>query len=265
LGFPTGIYIGKLSPSSMSDTSTIDDQYLNIMKDLKAEGFKVLPLRVNEYDYNKYLEQANYGQYQYSSEYFTEKTLEHHLAAKLLSLKPSDVYIDIANAGSPTPTVYHNLYGCKTYRQDLIFPQGFHADTIGGDAASMPVPDDFASAMALHCSFEHFEKDSDIGFVKELDRVLRPGGRCCIIPLYLSEVYAILTDSKAHPDFVSSDKEARIYDVAGWGQRHGRHYNAAHLKKRIAANLGNLDMTIYYVENLLPGCYVKFIAFIRKP
>ena len=68
-----------------------------------------------------------------------------------------------------------------------------HDHKIGGDAASLPVPDGFATKMALHCSLEHFESDSDIRFFQEAHRVLSPGGKLVVVPLYLTERYFILT------------------------------------------------------------------------
>jgi hypothetical protein len=71
------------------------------------------------------------------------------------------------------------------YRQDLSFPEGIVGNVIGGDTADMPVRDAFANKMALHCSFEHFENGSDIGFIREASRVLRNPGKLIIVPLYL--------------------------------------------------------------------------------
>jgi hypothetical protein len=44
--------------------------------------------------------------------------------------------------------------------------------------------------MSLHCSFEHFEGWSDRDFILEAARVLAPGGRLCIVPLYLAPEYS---------------------------------------------------------------------------
>src|SRR5262249_19042301 len=123
-----------------------------------------------------------------------EKSLEHYIATQLLQLNAQDVYIDIASEHSPVPDIYRRLFAATAYRQDLAYPPGLHADKIGGDAAHMPLPEAFATKMALHCSFEHFEGDSDIGFIRETARVLRPGGAACIVPLYLFEEYAIQID-----------------------------------------------------------------------
>ncbi len=47
--------------------------------------------------------------------------------------------------------------------------------------------------MVLHCSFETFESDSDVGFMHEVQRVLRTDGKLAIVPLYLSHRHYITT------------------------------------------------------------------------
>jgi len=66
----------------------------------------------------------------------------------------------------------------------MVF-SGFNGNTIGGNATDMLITDGVATKMALHCSFEHFEGDEDIRFIKEADKVLRGEGKMCILPLYL--------------------------------------------------------------------------------
>ena len=151
------------------------------IKELKKDGFNVIDFKINVTDSREYINSAEYHKFPNyyhgdKASNFIEKSLEHYLAAKLLNLSEDDVYIDIANGNSPAPEIYHELYGCKVYKQDLAFPEGIHGNLIGGDAGDMPVEDGFATKMALHCLFEHFEQDSDIRFIKEASRVLRKGG-----------------------------------------------------------------------------------------
>jgi SAM-dependent methyltransferase len=175
-----------------------------IVQELQRDGYDVHPYIIDVADYRGYLERANYADFRdyYQggrSPNFVEKSLEHYLATKFLELSKDDVYIDIANAGSPVPEIYHVLSGCTVYRQDLAFPAGMNDKVIGGDAAQMPLPDDFATKIALHCSFKHFEQGSDIGFIREAGRVLRTAGRLVILPLYLFNEYAIQTDPVVTP------------------------------------------------------------------
>jgi hypothetical protein len=200
---------------------------------------------------------------------FVEKTLEHYLAAKLLQLSPHDVYLDIASANSPAPDIYRKLFGCTVFRNDLTYPAGIDGDAIGGDAGDMPVEDGFATKMALHCSFEHFEGDSDIGFIREASRVLAPGGMLCILPLYMADKYSILTDPVVLPrKGISFEDGATLYCRKGWGNRHGRFYDIPHLKERVLANMGDLELKIFIVRNqdrIGPGIYLRLAALFRKP
>lgn len=244
-----------------------------IVEELQGNGYDVRPYVIDVEDYHLYLERANYAKFRDyyrggRSANFVEKSLEHYLAAKFLEISQDDVYIDIANAGSPVPEVYRALFGCTAYRQDLSFPAGLKGNVIGGDAAQMPLPDDFASSMALHCSFEHFERGSDIGFIREASRALRTKGRLVILPLYLFNEYAIQTDPVVCPrDSTFFDPEARIFCARGYGNRHGRFYSVSQFNSRIRKNLGPLQLTIYVIQNqkeVDASCYVKFVALFEK-
>jgi len=187
----------------------------------------------------------------------------------LLNPSEEDNYVDIASAGAPTSEIYHKLYGCNSYQQDLIFPEGVHENLIGGDASNMPVENGFATKMGLHCSFEHFEQDSDMRFIKEVNRVLKNGGKLCIVPLYLFNKYAIQTDLSLFLPWkrMNFEPDAVVYCAKGYGNQHGRFYDVNHLITRIRNNLNELKLTIYVVQNekdIDASCYVKFIALLEK-
>ncbi len=241
-----------------------------VVQRLQSLGLSVMSYDVDPDDYRNYFVKARYKE-DFPNYYpfaLVEKSLEHYLAAQLLQLTPKDVYIDIASQHSPAPEIYHRLFGTRTYRQDLDYPEGFNGDKIGGDAANMPVPAEFVSKMALHCSFEHFEGDSDIRFLREVERVLKPGGAVCIVPFYLAEEYAIQTDPViAIAQDVTFEDEAILHCAQGWGNRHGRFYDPLHVVTRLARNLGSLTMTIYQVTNapsVDQSCYVRFALLITK-
>ena len=48
--------------------------------------------------------------------------------------------------------------------------------------------------MSCHHSFEHFQGDSDTSFVKEIQRLLRPQGKCCIVPIFVADHYVEVTN-----------------------------------------------------------------------
>lgn len=241
--------------------------------ELMKRNVNLESFRIDLIDYRLYMNQAKYHEFR---DYYNggkrkaciEKSLEHYLAAKLLELSRDDTYLDIASSHSPAPEIYHQLYGCKVYRQDLEYPKGIQGNMIGGSASDMPIEDGYATKMALHCSFEHFEDDQDIGFMKEANRVLRRGGRLCIVPLYFFDKYTIQTDPVVLPrGGIGFEKDATLYCAKGWGERHGRFYDVQHFVSRIVRNLNELKLTVYTVQNageIDSYCYVRFIGLFEK-
>ena len=150
-----------------------------------------------------------------------------------------------------------------------MYPEGIQDRTIGGDAASMPIPDGFVDHLVMHCSFEHFEGDSDSRFIREASRVLKPGGRLCILPLYTSSAYAIQTHPRGlHRQHLEFEPGDTIYVADEWGPPHARFYDAVAFERRIVWQLGDLDLTIFDVTNLEEvgdACYLRYAAVFRKP
>ncbi len=236
---------------------------------LAPAGVEIRDVVLDPSAYRRFMDSARYDtREQYYGSFLTEKKLEHFAAATLLKLGPQDVYIDVGAANSPAAEIYASLFGCSTYTQDLTYEPGLNDSRIGGDAGRMPVPDGFASAIALHCAFEHFEGDSDIGFIREVGRVLRPGGRCCVLPLYVFSEYAIQTDPEvARREAVRFETGAVVFKAAGWAQRHGRFYSPARLNLRLLDGCSDLiARVIHFVNEKEFGteCYLKFALLLEK-
>lgn len=151
--------------------------------------------------------------------------------------------------------------------QDLQFPDGIHENRIGGSASHLPLENNSVSKMALHCSFEHLEGTEDTLFLQEAARVLSPGGRICIIPLYLYEEYAIQTNPLHAKINVTFDEKATLFCSKNWANRHGRFYDVTHLTKRVLEHCGPLKLKIFVVENgkeIHPSIHTKFIGLFEK-
>lgn len=243
-----------------------------IVGQLEKEGFTLVDYPLDRTDFQNWVESAQYDAYpNYYLEGLETKHLDHYLGAKFLDLNEGDVYIDIASSlSSPAPDIYAHLHGCEMYRQDLLFPEGINGNVIGGDASDLPLADGFATKLGLHSSFEHFEQQSDIGFVREASRVLKPGGRMVIVPLFLSSWYLVKTDPSVWPEegmLFEADSPV-VKSKEGWKNRFGRFYDAAHLASRVGAALQDLRLTIYVMQNeteLIPNCDRKFVAVFEKP
>ena len=269
---PESCYHQLPEPKRKGPVSSSPQIEAEIVQRLQQLGITVEDYEIDVSEYQRYVQAGKY--LDEFAEYYAfnrvEKSLEHYVAAKLLHPSSRDIYIDIGSEQSPVPEIYRRLFGLQTYRQDLSYPPGINGDRIGGNAAQMPVPDSFATKMALHCAFEHFEGDADIGFVREVARVLKPGGSVCILPLYLAQDYAIQTDpvTALSTGGVNFEPDAVIYCASGWQNRHGRFYDPEHLVQRICQNLNGLTLKIYRITNAQAvdsSCYLRFAAVLEKP
>lgn len=239
---------------------------------LRHAGLHPEPYQVDVDAFRRYLAAADYRRYRsyYGGEPPYEKRLEHFLAREFLALKPGEVYLDIASGDSPVVDIYHRLDGVDAYSVDLRFsPRGTNPRQVHANAKALPWPDASVDAMALHCSYEHFEGDADSGFIRELDRVLKPGGRCVIVPLYIGTRYAIQSDPRRLPlGGLPWDAEADVHLPLDLGQRHGRFYDAERLASRVFSCLSRARVNLLEVTNAAavdPTCYVQFTAVFRVP
>lgn len=248
-------------------------EYHDISADLSDAGVRLEPYHVPIEDFDAYVEKAGYAALPYydhgRAPSSREKYLEHYVSLRLLEPRAGQKLIDVASMNSPFSEIAAGLYGLTTYRQDIMYPEGVHERTIGGDAASMPVPDGFVDHLVMHCSFEHFEGDSDSRFIREASRVLKPGGRLCILPVYTSSTYAIQTHPRGlrrqHIQFEQGDT---VFVADEWGPPHARFYDAGALMRRVVSQLGDLDLTIFHVTNLSQvgsDCYLRYAALFQKP
>lgn len=247
------------------------DEHLS--DELATLGVEVVPYRIDPAAFRRYVRESGYEAMGYwaagGQRAAVEKYLEHFVSLELLAIEPGDVVVDVASCTSPWPELVHQRFGCRVYRQDLSYPDGVDGDRIGGDAAAMPVDDGFADKLALHCSFEHFEEDRDSRFLREAGRVLRPGGRLCILPLYTNRVYSIQTDLEAWSEREPRlDPTARTHLAEDWGEVHGRFYDPRRFAERVIEHLGDLRLTLFRVENATeidPACYLRLAAVLSKP
>lgn len=247
---------------------------LKTMDDLRVAGIEVREKEIDIEDYQQYLWMARYADF--AEEYvesvgsgFAEKSLEHYLSIKLLGISREDVYIDVASGRSPVPEIVARMFGCQVYRQDIVYPGGLNGINIGGDAGDMPVRDGFATKMALHCSFEHFEEDADVRFIREASRVLRRGGDLCILPLYLADTYTIHTNPAVwiRKGRLRFEEDCLVRFVTGNYNRHLRNYDIKHLKQRVCGNLNGMKLQLLFVTNpeeVAPSCHIRFVALFKK-
>lgn len=129
---------------------------------------------------------------------YHKKLIEFFASYSLLDPKPNDIFIDVAGG---IYTYLKNLNCQKKYLNDLVIPSelrsflGPDIKYLEGNASKINLPNASVDKIVCHHSFEHFQGDADILFLKEVQRLLKIGGRCCIVPIFIANRYLEITDS----------------------------------------------------------------------
>jgi len=169
---------------------------------------------------------------------FSKKPLEFYGTWRLLDPRPEDVLLDAAGG----VYTYVDLVNVRErYLHDLSIAPALRqrleplVTCLESDAAHIPLPDASVDKISCHHSFEHFEGDSDIRFIGEIQRLLRPGGRACILPIFIAGRYYEMTT-----DFTLAKRydrlARRLIDPTAQlpgGNGYARVYDAAALRRRV--------------------------------
>lgn len=212
-------------------------------------------------------------------DYNPKKALEFFFSMELLEINPQDHLLDAAGGESGYLDALRETKGClNVYLSDHIY-SGLHINSsglkiVGGDIGCIALPDRSVDKIACHHAFEHFKRGKDIDFIREIGRLLRPGGRACLIPLFLVTAYTEcwnidhdrLFDDKAQ---LLIDKTASIPGAENDGH-FARLYDPAAFQRRIlvAAKKSRLIPTIVTCQidgNDLPDMNKNFGSKLNYP
>jgi len=262
---------GHISAEHLQDPS-LDEE---LARTFGSMGIAVEPYYIPEAAYRQYLREVTYPDSYYGGgrdpkANFTEKSLEHFVSLQFLQLNAHSVFVDIAACNSPFHQIVRQYLGVRTtYQQDLIYPPGIHGHRIGGYADKLYLPDESVDAVTLHCSLEHFEGEGDTAFFRELQRVLRPGGRAVVLPFYLAHTYTLHIDPaynllKGHRPGLDPQAQLRY---CSWYQFFSRHYDPPALQRRILQQAPALRLSLYRVMNFRQidaRCYLRWVGVFEK-
>jgi len=218
--------------------------------------------------------ESNYASYRgIYGDGFVEKSLEHYISTDFMKLYKTSRVMDIANAGSPFPAIVHEEFGCDVWCNDLEFSEGMRRHgwltEVGGNAGSIDVPDNYFELATMHCALEMFEGSHDTDVVRRAERMLKPGGKLVVLPLYMSERYHILRDVRTFREPLPEiDAGAElIYRNNFYGIGFARFYNVAAFVDRLVKNTKAFDVKIYRVRNaglVDSKIYLNWIAVFEK-
>lgn len=204
-----------------------------------------------------------------------EKLLEHWIASKrlgLLDYAASDVYVDVAAASSPWAHAVRVRQGVEAYAIDL--------ESVGRTFKHLPYyrienatatsfPDASLKGASLHCAYEMFLGDDDTRFVREVARILAPGGKVVILPLYLHTHYCAYATREYFGKGYSDPAAKEYLRLDCMGVPSSRKYDAAMLKSRVLDPIVSEGMSYVLLAlrnktELGAGIYCHFILEISK-
>lgn len=177
-----------------------------------------------------------------------EKLLEHWIAGERLGLAEfgaDDVYVDVAAASSPWAKTLRERRGLQAFAIDLAPVAEAYRDLPyyrTENATQTGFADCSVRGVSLHCAYEMFMRDDDTRLIGELARILKPGGKAVILPLYMHTHYC----AYATPEYFGkgySDPTAKEYvRLDSLGIPSSRKYDTRTLKVRVLDPIERLGM-----------------------
>jgi ubiquinone/menaquinone biosynthesis C-methylase UbiE len=192
---------------------------------IEFKGFNSTVIRerltITSQEYKKYLEFEELSRFKLF-DFHHSKVLDYIVTSRLIdSNKENQKILDAASGNN---TEYLDLVCClgikfTGYYQDLLAKENTKHKHLEGDLDSTKLSDNTLDFVSCHHSFEHFRGTLDIDFINEMIRILKPGGRLCIAPLFIANEYCEIWNIKTNTHF---DHLAKIiYDPTatfpGWG------------------------------------------------
>ncbi len=156
------------------------------------------------------------------------------------NLSKEDILVDVAASNGPFQAIMQGLGYANTYKTDLNFRTSEKDKIVGCNANDLSYfANGSVTLIVSHNSWEHFEGSSDIDFLHECARILKPGGKVLITPLYLHARGVNTTDPavwetkyRNAPEFPVFDKEFAIH-LKHHKQRLEKYYDPKSLAKAL--------------------------------
>lgn len=221
----------------------------------------------DEEDFQQYEQRLNFeGEYNKNSNIrYRRKIMEYYIAERLLGFDRwgrDDIYVDVGAASSPFVKYLREEKRVNAYAIDLSDGKYSYLDYyLKEDATQTSFARAAVAGMSTQSAFEMFAGNADSDFIKEAARILKPGGKLIILPLYMHNKHL----STVSPNFYhkgNADKES--YECIRTDCRgsvyFARFYSVRSLQERVlsVARKAGLRDKIY----ILPDMYVEKDGFV---
>lgn len=251
------------------------EELAQIERDFDALGMPCGDLRIEPDDFRRFRQQIEFPGGYHGGQLdgvYDEKLLEHYVAWHLLGLdRPGATpYVDVAACASPWAKLLR-AQEIEAYAIDLEVGDEFASLDyyFCEDATRSHFVDGSVGGASLQCAYEMFTGDHDVALLVELGRILRPGGRAVISPLY-THTHACHYQTPEYYGRFPGDPGAKAYVRRDcWGVPSSRKYDAMTLRRRVWDNALNAGLVpslrvLRNKQELGEGIYMHFILVLDK-
>jgi hypothetical protein len=258
--------------------SPTENELLSIEADLNSLGITVSDYSPDPTKFKIFQEEAWFPQNYFGgiqSEVWVEKLLEHWLASELLGLdkySSDDIYVDIAACNSPWAMTLRQRRNIAAFAIDISpIPATFSSFTYykQEDATKTSFASKAVRGASLQCAYEMFVRDNDINLIAELGRILLPGGKVVIAPLYMHTHYCAYSTPEYYGKGYVDEHAKEYLRTDCLGVPSSRKYDAAELKRRVLDPIvkAGMKFQLLAIRNkaeLGKGVYCHFILVIEN-
>ncbi len=230
----------------------------------------------DKFEFENFKKNLNFGKEYYEDKNgrYNRKIMEFYFVCKFLEFdqwNAEDIYIDVGAAGSPF-VQYLRKRKINAYALDLKSGRyGRLPYYLVEDATNTHFADNSVQGISAQSAFEMFIGNADTKFVKEAARILKPGGKLVIAPLYMHEQYlSTVSPNYYHKGFADEGSFECIRTDCRGGCPMGRFYSVDKLNERViaVARESGLDTKVYILPNEIVEkddfVYLKFILEMSK-
>jgi hypothetical protein len=245
--------------------------------ELRLSALQIQPndLAVEADEFNKFsIEYRFPGDYHggVASGVYVEKLFEHFISWKLLDLNNPRgcTYVDIAACSSPWAVLLRGK-GIRAFANDqVVNPKYRHLNYYRReDATQSSFKPGSVDRASLQCAYEMFLGDNDIALLRELNRILSPGGKVVICPLYTHVTACFYQTPEYYGQSYGDSGATRYIRRDCWGIPASRKYCPETFKSRVWDNAiqFGLTPTLHVLRNkkqLNKEIYLHFILVLEK-
>lgn len=183
---------------------------------------------------------------------YQRKVCEYFAVDKILSFsgRRSEpyVYIDAMASSSIWASDVSQEYGVKAYSVDLNEPPNPTGCFVKADVTKLPFEDASVDAISVQSGVELLPGEDDIRFMKEVQRVLKPKGKCVILPLYLNPEFCNLYGRSYYQEKAARDVGGAVsYVRLDYDLPFTRLYDLNSLEKRLLETTDNRSCWYLYI------------------